>query len=208
LSVPARADASRAGRPRRFDFDTERQLLIDAAMAVMTREFYPEVGIAGILREAGVSTRSFYRHFDSKDALFVAVMHRDAELVGRSLSRVVGDAPNPRAAVEAWLDEYLDGFYEPKIAPRTMLYASAAVRTSPAVITAHTELQQEIVSSLVKALRAGHRSGHVHSPHPVEDAKTILALVAVGVGLSGRRRTRRAAKEHVIRFAWPALAIA
>lgn len=36
---------------------------------------------------------------------------------------------------------------------------------------------------------------------------TIRALVAVAVDLSGRRRSRRAAREHVIRLAWPALAL-
>ncbi len=36
----------------------------------------------------------------------------------------------------------------------------------------------------------------------------VRALVAVAVDhLSGRRRSRRAAREHVIRFAWPALAL-
>jgi hypothetical protein len=35
---------------------------------------------------------------------------------------------------------------------------------------------------------------------------TIRALVAVAVDLSGRRRSRRAAREHVIRLAWPASA--
>jgi hypothetical protein len=36
---------------------------------------------------------------------------------------------------------------------------------------------------------------------------TIPALVAVAVDTSSRRRSRRAAREHVIRFAWPALTL-
>jgi hypothetical protein len=36
---------------------------------------------------------------------------------------------------------------------------------------------------------------------------TIRAPVAVAVDLSGRCRSRRAAREHVIRFALPALAL-
>jgi hypothetical protein len=64
-----------------------------------------------------------------------------------------------------------------------------------------------IMSSLVKALRAGHRSGQLRSPHPLSDAITVRALVAVVVDLSGRRRSRRAAREHVTHFTWPALAL-
>ncbi|MGO9151694.1 hypothetical protein [Mycobacterium sp.] len=107
----------------------------------------------------------------------------------------------------AWLDQSLDEFYEPKRARRIMLYTSAGVRTSPGVIAAHAELRRNIMKSLVKALRAGHRSGQLRSPHPLSDAMTIRALVAVAVDHSVRRRSRRAAREHVIRFAWPALAL-
>jgi AcrR family transcriptional regulator len=93
--MPARHMPPRLGRPRRFDGDTERQLLMDAAIKVMTVDCYPEVVVADILAEAGVSACAFYRHFDSKEALFVAVMRRDAELVGQSLDRIVNDAADP-----------------------------------------------------------------------------------------------------------------
>ena len=63
------------------------------------------------------------------------------------------------------------------------------------------------MNCLVKAPRAGHRSGQLRSPHLLRDAMTIRALFAVAVDLSGRRRSRRTAREHVIRFAWPALAL-
>jgi hypothetical protein len=63
------------------------------------------------------------------------------------------------------------------------------------------------MNRLVKAPRAGYRSGQLRSPHLLRDAMTVRALFAVAVDLSPRRRSRRAAREHVIRFAWPALAL-
>jgi len=41
--------------------------------------------VADILDEAQLSTRAFYRHFDSKDALLRAMYRRDAESVARRL---------------------------------------------------------------------------------------------------------------------------
>lgn len=180
---------------------------MDAAIKVMTRGDYLEVGVADVLAEAGLSTRSFYRHFESKETLLVALMRRDADRVGRSLDRVVADATDPASAVTAWLDEYLTGFYGPKRARRTTLYSSPGARASEAVNAVHAELQQMVVRSLVKALRAGHRAGALHSPNPKHDAMTVLALVNTAMGIPGLRRSRRAARDHIMRFAWPALGL-
>jgi AcrR family transcriptional regulator len=203
-------DSPRLGRPRRFDGDTERGLLMDAAIEVMTSGNYLEVSVGDVLAAAGVSTRSFYRHFESKEVLLIAVMRRDAEAVGELLDRAVSEAHDPAAAVQAWLDNYLNCFYEPKRARRTTLYASPAANSSPAVIAEHAALHQILARSLTKALRAGHRAGALHSPKPHDDAMTVLALVSVAVNQRGdvvMTRTRKAARDHVMRFAWPAIGL-
>ncbi len=51
-----------AGRPRRFEPADELRRLFDAALVVMQRNGYADVAVADILAEAGLSTRSFYRH--------------------------------------------------------------------------------------------------------------------------------------------------
>lgn len=199
--------SSGLGRPRRFDGDTERRLLMDAAINVMPGRDYLEVAVADVLAEAGLSTRAFYRHFESKEALLIALMRRDAESVGQSLDRAVDRATDPSLAVAEWLDGYLAVFYEPHRASRTTLYSSPGARASPAVVAEHAELRQIVVRSLVSALRAGHRVGALHSPAPHRDAMTVLALVGVAVGPPGGFRTRKGARTHVMRFAWPALGL-
>jgi hypothetical protein len=94
------------------------------------------------------------------------------------LDHAVSSAPNPAAAVQAWLDDYLGCFYEPKRARRTTLYASPGANASPAVVAEHEALYQILARSLTKALRAGHRAGVVHSPKPRDDAMTVLGLVS------------------------------
>ena len=75
---PAAEGPRPVGRPRHHDDAAERELLIDAAYAVL-RDRGPDFTIADVLAAAGVSTRSFYRQYASKNALLCAMYRRDAE---------------------------------------------------------------------------------------------------------------------------------
>lgn len=197
----------RLGRPRRFEGDAERALLFDAAIEVLTRKDYSTATVADILAKADLSTRAFYRHFESKEALLIALMRRDAEHVGRSLGHAVSRAGDPESAVSAWLDAYLAVFYEPKRANRTALYASPAARASLVVTEEQAQLRQIIARSLVDALREGHRSGVLEAPDAEADAMSILALVGAATVAAGGPRARAAARAQVKRYVWPALGL-
>ena len=101
------APVVRVGRPRRFESEDELRLLLDAALVVMERNGYADAAVADILREANLSTRSFYRHFESKDQLLCALCRREAEGALLRLEAKVGAAGNPQAALDAWIDEIL-----------------------------------------------------------------------------------------------------
>jgi AcrR family transcriptional regulator len=51
-----------------------RQRLIDAAKRRFYRDGFRNVGIDAILTEVGISKAAFYKHFESKDDLMVAVL--------------------------------------------------------------------------------------------------------------------------------------
>src|ERR1700691_6561576 len=101
------APTPRAGRPRRFEAEDELRLLLDAALVVMERNGYADAAVADILREADLSTRSFYRHFESKDQLLCALCRREAERASARLAAKVEAGEDPRAALDAWVDEIL-----------------------------------------------------------------------------------------------------
>ena len=48
----------------------EQQALIDAGLAVLRRNGSEGLTVNDVLAEAELSTRAFYRHFDSKRALW------------------------------------------------------------------------------------------------------------------------------------------
>jgi AcrR family transcriptional regulator len=192
-----------------FEDGTERQMLIDAADQIMTLKGYKRMSVIDVLQETGLSTRAFYRHFDSKADLLEALRLRENASIGRSLARVVASAPNPVAGIEAWLDRYLDLFYEPRLAERTALLSTEETRASTYSESLRHEMRRSTCASLVEALRAGHERGVLVSANPEADAYSIFALVgachSAGIGEVPDRSVVRA---HVIRFAWPALGLA
>jgi AcrR family transcriptional regulator len=209
VSNPNRQASDKLGRPRHFDDDTERRMVMDAAVRVMAREGYMDMSVADILSEAGLSTTSFYRHFQSKDALLAAVIRRDGESAQHALQRAIAAAPGPVAALEAWLDGLLDQFYEPRKAARTALFTTADVLSTHQMNNELIAQMRWVLSQpLVKVLRAGHRAGVMFSPKPEADAVSLFALVSsVATSPHGYPRSRRWARAQAVRFIWPGLGI-
>ena len=68
------------GRPRLHEPDAERDLILMAALEVLRRNAGEEATVADILEEAGLSTRAFYRHFETKEDVIRSLFERDADL--------------------------------------------------------------------------------------------------------------------------------
>jgi AcrR family transcriptional regulator len=203
------SETGRVGRPRRFAGDVERQLIMDAGLRVMTGNGYIDAAVSDVLVEAGVSTRAFYRHFDTKDALVLALFRRDAEAVGRLLQEATDAAESPLDALDAWIDGFLDLFYEPRRARRTALFAAAAVRRAEGYHEEMARTQDLLRAPLIDVLRRGQASGVLRSAESDHDARTILAIASSIAEPVGNRRfpERAQARAHLVRFCWPALGL-
>lgn len=200
----------RVGRPRRFTADVERKLIMDAAVRVMSSNGYVDATVSDVLADAGVSTRAFYRHFASKDALVLALFRRDAESVGRRLRRTVDDAPTPLAALDAWVGAFLDLFYEPRRARRVGLFTSPAVRSADGYSEELARSEALMAGPLSDVVRRGDETGVLRSADPDQDAATMLAVATSVADPSNGPRfpDREDARAHIVRWCWPALAVA
>jgi AcrR family transcriptional regulator len=176
--------ASRTGRPRRFESEDELRLLLDAAMAVMGRNGYVDASVADILSEANLSTRSFYRHFESKDQLLCALYRREAENAAARLNAKVDAAPSPRAALNAWIDEILSlGQHRAKAARVRVLGSPGAMRAEGyAEETRHAS--KLLMAPLEALLAAGAADGSFPLADPPADADLIRSVVWVAAGLT------------------------
>jgi AcrR family transcriptional regulator len=185
-------------------------MLLDAAIKVMAEKGYDGTSMIDILSASGLSTRSFYRHFESKHELLLALIHRERDRVASFLADAVEQADGPVAAVEEWIDAYLDLLYNPEIAPITHIFAAPSVLASYTLATSVPEMRRKYCPPLIKALREGNRAGVLVSPRPKTDAYSIDSLIRSALDMAYERPLPRRSivKSDVLRFAWPALGLA
>jgi AcrR family transcriptional regulator len=72
-----------ADNPKAALMDRKRAVIVAAAMDAFLEAGYAEASVNQIAAAAGVSIKTLYRHFDSKDDLFSAVMHAACGNIGR-----------------------------------------------------------------------------------------------------------------------------
>ncbi|KAF1022516.1 MAG: putative HTH-type transcriptional regulator YxaF [Paracidovorax wautersii] len=94
------------GPTSRKEISHER--IVEAAARAIRRQGYAGVGVADVMKEAGLTHGGFYAHFASRDALLVAAMERagrdGAGRVAQSVERRRADGASPlRALVEGYL---------------------------------------------------------------------------------------------------------
>ena len=82
--------------------------ILDAAAAEFGEKGFHEGSISGITRRAGVALGSFYTYFDSKDAVFRALVRDMSDQVRDRVAPVLAAAPDQLAAERAGLHEFLD----------------------------------------------------------------------------------------------------
>ena len=183
----ASSAGARTGRPRRFESEDELRILLDAAMVVMGRNGYVDASVSDILSEANLSTRSFYRHFESKDQLLCALYRREAENAAARLNAKVDAAASPRAALDAWIDEILSlGHHRAKAARARVLGSRGAMRAE-----GHGEETRHasklLMAPLESLLAAGAADGSFPLADPPGDAELIRSVVWAAAGLTPSR---------------------
>ncbi|MEE8610196.1 MAG: TetR/AcrR family transcriptional regulator [Sphingomonas aquatilis] len=99
---PVTAKTPRTARGRR----TLRALLDAAAVEFGGRGFH-DASISGITRRAGIALGSFYTYFDSKDAVFRALVTDMSAQVRDHVAPAVRAAPDGLAAERAGLAEFI-----------------------------------------------------------------------------------------------------
>lgn len=193
------------GRPRRLEPDTERRRILDSALSVMRRNGYADAGVADILEHAGLSTRSFYRQFGSKDELLCDLYRREGErAVARLAARVEAES-SPLDALTAWIDEMLSFRFDRRKAERVAVLGSQAARRAVGYDEVMEEINAQLIAPLVDVLARGKADGTFPSAEPLIDAPAIHAVAAAIAQRADSDLDQPAALQHALRFCLPAL---
>jgi AcrR family transcriptional regulator len=177
----------RAGRPRRFESEDELRLLLDGALVVMQRNGYQDAAVADILNQAELSTRSFYRHFESKDQLLCALYRREAERAAERLTAKVAAASTPRLALDAWIDEILSFGHQRAKAARVKVLGSPGAMRAEGYAEETRHAAKLLTAPLQALLAEGARDGSFPWADPVTDAQLVQSVAWGAAGLTPLR---------------------
>jgi len=163
------------GRPRHFDPDTERSMLLRAARRLLRTRRYGDVTLSAILEESKLHTRAFYRHFPSKEELFLTIYRENGESLHGILAGRVEGAGSPRDGVIAWIDEMLRLHFDPRSAAHVSAYKEVAE-----AVNEHEVVERSVarfLEPLRGALAAGRKDGTLPNAEPDVHAAVIWSLV-------------------------------
>ena len=106
--MPVPTASTDAKQPRTDRGRRTRRAILDAARSEFGERGFHEASISGITRRAGVALGSFYTYFDSKDALFRALVRDMSDQVRDHVAPVLQTAPDQVAAEQAGLKAFID----------------------------------------------------------------------------------------------------
>jgi AcrR family transcriptional regulator len=135
------------------------------------------LSIAAVLERAQLSTRAFYRHFDSKDELVAAVFTEMTRVEVLRLKAKMATASNPAEAVVAWIDGRLDLAFDEDIESELRQVCSEAqskASSSPELVAPSATA---ILEPLVEQLEHGLELGVFRDVVPATAAKSINGVV-------------------------------
>jgi AcrR family transcriptional regulator len=151
--------------------------IVAAASEIIRDQGAQGLSIAAVLDRAELSTRAFYRHFESKDHLVAAVFLEMAYAEERRLRRRMAKVADPIEAVAAWIDGRLDLAFDEKIKSdlrRLSLEAQSQMFAAPELIQ---PAYAEMLKPLIEQLHRGLILGLFHDIDPVTDAQSIQGVV-------------------------------
>jgi AcrR family transcriptional regulator len=192
------------GRPKLDPDPQMREAILAAALAIVREEGVRTLGISQVLARTQLSTRAFYRHFDSKDqlvaALFLEMAHVEME---RLENRMAGK--DPVRAVAAWIDGRLDLAFDEQIQSdlrQLSVEAQSQMFAAPELVA---PAYAEMLRPLIDQIDRGTGLELFADVDPAAEALSIQAVVWASVerqwatGTCDRSETRKRVQRFCLR---------
>jgi AcrR family transcriptional regulator len=163
-----RLPAGRHGLPREFVAQNQRERIVTALVDTVAARGYHATTVAHITKAASVSRRTFYEHFDDKEACFLAAYEMVAEHIRASMEAAAAafdEWPQKVRAALATMLRFLAG--EPELARICMIEPVAA---GGEIAARHRASMQ----ALVEILKAGRPEHAGERPLPEATEETLV----------------------------------
>jgi AcrR family transcriptional regulator len=156
----------------------DRDFIIDAAYNCLSEPHNGPIPVAAILVRAGVSTRAFYRHFESKDELFLAMLRQESDALADRLDRIVEESGAPIDQLKAWIGHMFGWMHDAEMRMHLTVIDSDEVRAAKGYRETRERLHVDRERSLVEILRRGRDDGSFPLADPEHDAIAISAVIS------------------------------
>ncbi len=153
-----------------------RERLLGAAQDLIEEGGYAAASVAAIAERAGVAAGTLYRHFDSKEDLFVEVFRAVCSREERAMRAASDDLAGAGAA--ARLEEVLATFAERALRNPRLAWALIAEPVDPLVDAERLAYRERYAAVIAEALRAGIAAGEL----PDQDVELTAAALVGGCG--------------------------
>ncbi|MEE6176063.1 TetR/AcrR family transcriptional regulator [Mycobacterium sp. 050134] len=182
-----------------------RYAILDAASKSVREQGIRGLSVAAVLEQARLSTRAFYRHFESKDQLVAAVFTEMSRVEALRLKRKMAAAETPVEAVTAWIDGRFDLAFDDNTEAdlrRLLLEAQSKLFTSSELTSPSYPI---IFEPLIEQLQRGLELGVFQDVVPATAAKSLHGVVWAatqrhrGTSHEERAETRRRALRFCLR---------
>ncbi len=182
-----------------------RCAIVVAASKCLREQGIRGLSVAVVLEEAQLSTRAFYRHFDSKDQLVAAVFTELTRIEVLRLRRKMAAAKSPVDAVAAWIDGRFDLAFDDGTEAdlrRLLVEAQSTVCASPEPMSPPHPV---IFEPLIEQLQHGLDLGVFHDVAPAAAAKSLHGVVCAAtqrqrvISHAERAETRQRALRFCLR---------
>ncbi len=182
--------ADRAVADRHEGYAAEIRALLDAALTVMRQDETIDPKVVDIVRASGLSNQAFYRHFDGKDALLVAVLADGRERLARTVGRRMTRATDRDAAVRAWMGAVIDQARDPDAAAATRPFVANSDRLAVEYPDEVARSREQLVTPLAAWIGATFADAIYH-----------LTMGMVHDALAARRTPSKREVDAMIEFA-------
>jgi AcrR family transcriptional regulator len=185
----------------------EIERIIEATYRVIERTGSVDPSMREILREAGLSTQVFYRHFRSKDELMLVLLDDGRRRLADYLRHRMDKAAGPLATIGAWIEGTLAQAADPQAASRTRPFIANLGHLQEQYPDEHRESVQVLVRLLEEAIVDAVEAGAARSENPHADATAIYHMTEGSMELHLRERSTPDPDEvtHLVAFALRAL---
>lgn len=156
---------------------SERAKIMEAAYRILGADRQATLSVAEVLAEAGLSTRAFYRYFDSKDTLLLAMFRRDSDRVLAELQAAAAGTPTAVEALRGWVSGMLRLTADPRRRQRALVLDSGEVTRAKGYRAERARYEAAMDAVLTQILHRGRAEGSFPLARPGLDARYLRAVL-------------------------------